>query len=152
LGRFRKTKIKVMNRIQAGTHIVAMKPTRIVRRRRVVQAYYGSARSNGSRLPFLLEPPATATVLASMVSSHTPVAARDGSTTLNSPGKAGLARALPDSITHPASNSQSFRIILRFSRWAVCARISVTQLRQPAAPEISFPICLQASGFETHIC
>jgi len=45
-----------MNRIHAGTHIVAMRPIRIVRRRRELQAYYGSARSDGSRLPFLLKP------------------------------------------------------------------------------------------------
>ena len=49
-----------MNRIHAGTHIVAMRPIRIVRRRRELQAYYGSARSDGSRLPFLLEPPGAA--------------------------------------------------------------------------------------------
>ena len=47
----------------------------IIRRRRAVQAYYGSAQSDGSRLPFLLEPPATAKMLASMVSSREPVAA-----------------------------------------------------------------------------
>jgi len=47
----------------------------IIRRRRSVQAYYGSARSDGSRLPFLLEPPATAKTLASMVSSRNSVAA-----------------------------------------------------------------------------
>jgi len=47
----------------------------IIRRRRAVQAYYGSARSVGSRLPFLLEPPATAKVLASMVSSRDSAAA-----------------------------------------------------------------------------
>lgn len=51
---------EVTKRIHAGTHIMAMKPARIVRRRREVQAYYGSARSGGSRLPFLLEPPVTA--------------------------------------------------------------------------------------------
>ena len=50
----------------------------IIRRRRAVQAYYGSARSNGSRLPFLLEPPATAKILASMVSSRDSVAALRG--------------------------------------------------------------------------
>jgi hypothetical protein len=47
----------------------------IIRRRRSVQAYYGSARSDGSRLPFLLEPPAAAKILASMVSSRDCVAA-----------------------------------------------------------------------------
>lgn len=47
----------------------------IIRRRQAVQAYYGSARSDGSRLPFLLEPPAAAKVLASMVSSRDSVAA-----------------------------------------------------------------------------
>lgn len=47
----------------------------IVRRRRALQAYYGSARSDGSRLPFLLEPPAAAKILASMVSSRNSVAA-----------------------------------------------------------------------------
>jgi hypothetical protein len=65
-----------MNRIHAETHIVAMKPTRIVRRRREVQAYYGSAQSDGSRLPFLLEPPAAAKALASRISSPSSVAAR----------------------------------------------------------------------------
>jgi hypothetical protein len=54
---------------------VAMKPTRIVRRRREVQAYYGSAQSDRSRLPFLLEPPAPANAFASMVSSWNTVAA-----------------------------------------------------------------------------
>jgi hypothetical protein len=48
----------------------------IIRRRRSVQAYYGSARSDGSRLPFLLEPPAAAKMLASMVSSRDCVAAQ----------------------------------------------------------------------------
>jgi hypothetical protein len=47
----------------------------IVRRRRAFQAYYGSARSEGSRLPFLLEPAAAAKTLASMVSSRNSVAA-----------------------------------------------------------------------------
>lgn len=47
----------------------------IIRRRRAVQAYYGSVRSDGSRLPFLLEPPATAKILASMFSSRECVAA-----------------------------------------------------------------------------
>jgi len=50
----------------------------IVWRRRALQAYYGSARSDGSRLPFLLEPPATAKILASMVSSRDSVAALRG--------------------------------------------------------------------------
>ena len=50
----------------------------IIRRRHAVQAYYGSARSDGSRLPFLLEPPAAAKVLASMVSSRDSVAALGG--------------------------------------------------------------------------
>jgi hypothetical protein len=57
----------MMNRIHAGTHIVAMKPKPIVWRRRKLQAYYGSAALCGSRLPFLLEPPAAAKALASMV-------------------------------------------------------------------------------------
>jgi len=65
----------MVNHSLSEMQIVAMKPTRIVRRRREVQAYYGSARSNGSRLPFLLEPPATANAFASMVSSWKPVAA-----------------------------------------------------------------------------
>lgn len=47
----------------------------IVWRRPAVQAYYGSARSDGSRLPFLLEPPATTKILASMVSSRDSVVA-----------------------------------------------------------------------------
>ena|ERR1035438_6679109 len=54
---------------------MAMKPTRMVRRRREVQAYYGSAQSDRSRLPFLLEPPAPANAFASMVSSRNTVAA-----------------------------------------------------------------------------
>jgi hypothetical protein len=65
----------MVNHSLSEMQIVAMKPTRIVRRRRELQAYYGSPRSNGSRLPFLLEPPATATAFASMVSSWKPVAA-----------------------------------------------------------------------------
>jgi hypothetical protein len=51
---------KVVNQTLSEMQIMAMKPTRIVRRRREVQAYYGSARSDGSRLPFLLEHPVTA--------------------------------------------------------------------------------------------
>lgn len=47
----------------------------IIRRRRAVKAYYGSARSDGSRLPFLLEPPAAAKILAFMDSSRDSVAA-----------------------------------------------------------------------------
>jgi hypothetical protein len=43
----------------------------MVRRRREVQAYYGSAQSDRSRLPFLLEPPAPANAFASMVSRGT---------------------------------------------------------------------------------
>jgi hypothetical protein len=50
----------MVNHSLSEMQIVAMKPTRIVRRRGEVQASYGSARSDGSRLPFLLEPPATA--------------------------------------------------------------------------------------------
>jgi hypothetical protein len=65
----------MVNHSLSEMQIVAMKPIRIVRRRRELQAYYGSARSNGSRLPFLLEPPAAANAFASMVSSWKPVAA-----------------------------------------------------------------------------
>ena len=54
---------------------MAMKPIPIIRRRRALHAYYGSARSNRSRLPFLLEPPAAASGFASMVSSRAFVAA-----------------------------------------------------------------------------
>jgi hypothetical protein len=65
-----------MNYIHAETQIVAMKPNPIIRRQREVQAYYGSARSDGSRLPFLLEPPATAEARASRISSQSTVAAQ----------------------------------------------------------------------------
>ena len=67
----------------------------IIRRRRAVKAYYGSARSDGSRLPFLLEPPAAAKALASMVSSRESVAA------LGNKGEIGnFAEYLLHSIRH----------------------------------------------------
>ncbi|HUA68630.1 MAG TPA: hypothetical protein VMA13_08785 [Candidatus Saccharimonadales bacterium] len=71
----------------------------IIRRRRALQAYYGSARSDGSRLPFLLEPPAAAKILASMVSSRESVAA------LGNKGEIGnLVEYLLHSIRHMKPN------------------------------------------------
>jgi hypothetical protein len=70
--------MKVMTTALGGNSYRGDETNPIVRRRRALQAYYGSAQSNGSRLPFLLEPPATAKILASMVSSRNSVAALRG--------------------------------------------------------------------------
>jgi hypothetical protein len=71
-------KLKVVRNTFGGNPCRGDETNPIVRRRRALQAYYGSAQSNGSRLPFLLEPPATAKILASMVSSRNSVAALRG--------------------------------------------------------------------------
>jgi hypothetical protein len=71
-------KMKVVINTFGGNPCRGDETSLIVRRRQAVQAYYGSARSDGSRLPFLLEPPATAKILASMVSSRNSVAALRG--------------------------------------------------------------------------
>jgi hypothetical protein len=71
-------KMKIAINTYGGNSYRGDETSPIVRRRRALQAYYGSAQSNGSRLPFLLEPPATAKILASMVSSRNSVAALRG--------------------------------------------------------------------------
>ena len=71
-------KMKVVINTFGGNSCRGDETSPIVRRRLAVQAYYGSARSDGSRLPFLLEPPATAKILASMVSSRDSAAALRG--------------------------------------------------------------------------
>jgi hypothetical protein len=73
-----RQKMKVAINTCGGNSYRGDETTPIVRRRRAVQAYYGSARLDGSRLPFLFEPPATAKILASMVSSRDSVAALRG--------------------------------------------------------------------------